>query len=131
MTRLRAAKAAAVSRDIPPTRVLGPDKGKLLVVGWGSTYGAITTAVKNRQAKGDSVSCIHLRHLNPLPPDLGDILRRFEKILVPEMNMGQLLMILRAKHLAAAEGLNKIKGQPFKISEIEAGIKAALCGGGS
>ena len=129
MVRLRAAKVNKIAQDIPPTDILGAKKGKVLVVGWGSTYGAITAAVRNRQNRGDSVSAIHLRYINPLPPDLGDILSSFEHVLVPEMNMGQLLKILRAKYLVNAIGLNKIKGQPFKIAEIEAGIGSLLQGG--
>jgi len=129
MVRLRAAKVNKIAQDIPPTEILGQKKGKVLVVGWGSTYGAITAAVKNRHAKGEAVSAIHLRHLNPLPPDLGDILNSFEQILIPEMNMGQLLKVIRAKYLVNAIGLNKIKGQPFKISEVEAGIEQLLKNG--
>ncbi|MDE1976692.1 MAG: 2-oxoglutarate ferredoxin oxidoreductase subunit alpha, partial [Elusimicrobia bacterium] len=105
-------------------------KGKVLVVGWGGTYGAITAAVKNCQAKGMSVASVHLRHLNPLPPDLGAILSQYESVVVPELNLGQLLKILRAKYLVNAVGVNKMKGQPFKISEIEAGIEAAHKGRG-
>ena len=129
MVRLRAAKVNKIAQDIPPTEILGAKKGKVLVVGWGSTYGAITAAVRNMQAKGQSVSSIHIRHINPLPPDLGDIFSGFENVLVPEMNMGQLLKVLRAKFLVPAVGLNKIKGQPFKIAEVEAAVDALLTGG--
>ncbi len=129
MVRLRAAKVAKISQEIPPTEILGDKKGKVLLVGWGGTYGAITAAVQNLQKAGKSVSAIHLRHLNPLPPDLGDILASFEHVLVPELNMGQLLKVLRAKFLIPATGLNKIKGQPFKVSEIEAGVESLLKGG--
>jgi len=128
MSRLRAAKVEKMAQDIPPTEILGAKQGKVLVVGWGSTYGAITAAVRNLQAEGLDVSSVHLRHLNPLPPDLGEILGRFESVLVPELNLGQLLMVLRAKYLVPAVGLNKIKGQPFKIAEVEAGIRALLTG---
>ncbi|NNN05965.1 MAG: 2-oxoacid:acceptor oxidoreductase subunit alpha [Elusimicrobia bacterium] len=129
MVRLRAAKVGKIAQDIPATEILGEKKGKVLLVGWGGTYGAITTAVQNLQKAGKSVSSIHLRHLNPLPPDLGDILASFEHVLVPELNMGQLLKVLRAKFLIPATGLNKIKGQPFKVSEIEAGVESLLQGG--
>jgi len=129
MVRLRAAKVQKIAQDIPPTEILGAKKGKVLVVGWGSTYGAITAAVKNMQSKGESVAAIHLRHLNPLPPDLGEILSSYENVLIPEMNMGQLLKVIRAKFLTPAVGLNKIKGQPFKIAEIEAAVEALLKGG--
>ncbi|MBI3549639.1 MAG: 2-oxoacid:acceptor oxidoreductase subunit alpha [Elusimicrobia bacterium] len=126
MVRTRAAKVAGIAKDIPPTPILGPKKGKVLIVGWGSTYGAITAAVREFHAKEDSVAAIHLRHLNPLPPDLGEILFNYEKVLVPEMNMGQLLMLLRSKFLVPAIGLNKIKGQPFKISEIRNKVQELL-----
>jgi 2-oxoglutarate ferredoxin oxidoreductase subunit alpha len=129
MVRLRAAKVNKMAQDIPATEILGEKKGKVLVIGWGSTYGAITAAVKNKIKAGEKVSAIHLRHLNPLPPDLGDIMAGFENVLVPEMNMGQLLKVLRAKYLVPAVGLNKIKGQPFKIVEIESGIDSLLKNG--
>jgi 2-oxoglutarate ferredoxin oxidoreductase subunit alpha len=129
MVRLRAAKVNKIAQDIPPTEVLGAKKGKVLVVGWGGTYGSITVAVQNLQKAGKSVSAVHLRHLNPLPPDLGDIIAAFDHVLVPELNMGQLLKVLRAKYLVPATGLNKIKGKPFKVSEVEAGIEALLKGG--
>ena len=126
MVRLRAAKVNKIAQDIPPTQILGAKKGKVLVVGWGSTYGAITAAVRNCHNRGDFVSAIHLRYINPLPPDLGDILSGFEQVLVPELNMGQLLKVLRAKYLVPAVGLNKIKGQPFKISEVEVCVESLL-----
>jgi len=118
MTRARARKIAAVAQDIPPTTIRGDEAGDLLVVGWGSTYGSIAAAVDEVRGRGKRVSQVHLRYLNPLPPDLGGILRRFKRVLVPEMNMGQLLMILRATFLVDAIGLNKVQGQPFKVSEI-------------
>jgi 2-oxoglutarate ferredoxin oxidoreductase subunit alpha len=118
MTRARARKVAAVAQDIPPTAIRGDQAADLLVVGWGSTYGAIAAAVDEARARGRQVSQVHLHYLNPLPPDLGEILRRFKQVLVPEMNMGQLLTILRATYLVDAVGLNKIQGQPFKVSEI-------------
>jgi 2-oxoglutarate ferredoxin oxidoreductase subunit alpha len=129
MVRLRAAKVNKIAQDIPSTEILGAKKAKVLVVGWGSTYGAIRAAVQNMQTKGQSVSAIHIRYLNPLPPDLGDIFSGYDNILVPEMNMGQLLKVLRAKYLIPAVGLNKIKGQPFKIVEIENAVDALLKGG--
>ncbi|PIR19212.1 MAG: hypothetical protein COV48_03240 [Elusimicrobia bacterium CG11_big_fil_rev_8_21_14_0_20_64_6] len=129
MVRLRAAKVNKIAQDIPPLKILGEKKGKVLVIGWGGTYGAITAGVQNLQKAGKSVSAVHIRHLNPLPPDLGDIIAGFERVLVPELNMGQLLKVLRAKYLVPATGLNKIKGQPFKVSEIEAGVDALLTGG--
>ena len=118
MTRAREGKVAAVAQDIPSTVIHGEERGDLLMVGWGSTYGAIAAALNDLRAAGKKVSHVHLRYLNPLPPDLGDILRRFKQVLVPEMNLGQLRMILRATYLVDAAGLNKIQGQPFKVSEI-------------
>ena len=128
MTRARARKIAAVVQDVPPTAIRGEEVGDLLVVGWGSTYGAIAAAVDEVRGRGEKVSQVHLRYLNPLPPDLGDILRRFKTVLVPEMNMGQLLTILRATYLVDAIGLNKIQGQPFKVSEIAGKILRLLEG---
>ncbi|MFH2203315.1 MAG: 2-oxoacid:acceptor oxidoreductase subunit alpha [Elusimicrobiota bacterium] len=126
MCALRAEKVARIAAEIPPTTVLGQERGGLLVVGWGSTYGAITTAVNRLREKGAPVSALHLRHLNPLPSDLGDILGRYDQILVPEMNRGQLLLLLRAKYLVPARGLHKVKGQPFMVSEITDQIEAML-----
>ena len=128
MTRARAGKVAAVAQDIPPTTIRGDEAGDLLVVGWGSTYGSIAAAVDEVRARGKKVSHVHLRYLNPLPPDLGGILRRFKAVLVPEMNMGQLLTILRATYLVDAVGLNKIQGQPFKVFEIAGKILRLLEG---
>ncbi|HWU36186.1 MAG TPA: hypothetical protein VN203_00995, partial [Candidatus Acidoferrum sp.] len=126
MTRVRARKVAAVAADIPPTAIRGDEAGDLLVVGWGSTYGSIAAAVDEVRARGKKVSQVHLRHLNPLPPDLSGVLRRFKHVLVPEMNMGQLLTILRATYLVDAVGLNKIQGQPFKVSEVAGKIMTML-----
>ena len=128
MVRVRARKIAGIVREIPPTEVHGPSKGDLLVVGWGSTFGAIREAVNHAQTKGQAVSHIHLRFLNPLPPDLGEILGRFDRVLVPEMNMGQLVRLLRAEYLVDAVGLNKIQGLPFKSSEISQKIERILEG---
>jgi 2-oxoglutarate ferredoxin oxidoreductase subunit alpha len=118
MVRVRDRKVAGIAQEIPPTTVHGPEEGDLLIVGWGSTFGAIAAATNELQEAGRKVSHVHLRYLNPLPNDLGDILGRFEKVLVPEMNLGQLLKVLRAEYLVDALGLNKIQGLPFKVSEI-------------
>ena len=126
MVRVRHKKVAKITQEIPPTRVTGPEQGKLLVLGWGSTYGAIAAAVEAAQAQGHAVAQVHLRHLNPLPADLGDILSRYEKVLVPEMNMGQLLKLIRAEYLVDAVGLNKIQGRPFKVSEVATRIARML-----
>jgi 2-oxoglutarate ferredoxin oxidoreductase subunit alpha len=118
MVDLRAEKVARVAQDIPPTEVIGEPKGDLLIIGWGGTYGVITSTVENLLDNGFFVGQVHLRHLNPFPPDLGDILKRYRKVLVPELNLGQLRLLLRARYLVDAEGLNKVAGQPFKVEEI-------------
>jgi 2-oxoglutarate ferredoxin oxidoreductase subunit alpha len=118
MVRLRAEKVARVATDIPAVQVFGKPQGKLLVVGWGSTYGAITTAVEHLQQRGKSISSLHLRYLNPFPKNLGEVLRRFEQVLVPELNLGQLAYMLRAQYLIDVKSYNKVQGMPFKISEL-------------
>jgi 2-oxoglutarate ferredoxin oxidoreductase subunit alpha len=119
MVRLRAEKIQRISQDIPDVEVDGDPEGGLLVLGWGSTYGVITTAVQRARAQGKRVSAAHFRHLNPLPPNLGDVLRRFDRVLLPEINLGQMRMLLRAKFLVDIEGLNKVSGRPFTIAEVE------------
>ena len=127
MTETRAAKIAGIARDIPPQSVAcGNEGGPLAVVGWGSTYGPISRAVAILREEGVDVAHIHMRYLWPLPANLGDLLARYDRILVPEMNCGQLLTILRSRYLVAAEGLSKVSGQPFKIKEVEAAIRARL-----
>jgi len=118
MVRTRAEKVRRVAQEIPPTTIHGPATGDLLVVGWGGTYGAITAAVERAQAEGRSVASIHLRYLNPLPPDLGHILREYRKILVPEINSGQLVRVLRAEYLVDAVGFNRVRGLPLASDEI-------------
>src|SRR5213594_882279 len=118
MIRVRARKIAGIVREIPPTEVLGPENGDLLVLGWGSTFGAITQAVRELGAAGHRVAHAHLRYLNPLPPDLEGILKRYRGILVPEINLGQLVRLLRAEYLLDAVGFNKVQGRPFKVAEI-------------
>ncbi len=126
MVRLRAAKVEAVAQDVPDVVPAGAPEGDLLLVGWGSTYGAITAALRAQQAKGRKIGHVHLRYLNPLPRNLGAVLKRYKKVVVPEMNMGQLVWVLRAKYLVDAQGLNKIQGKPFKQAEIEAKIEEVL-----
>jgi 2-oxoglutarate ferredoxin oxidoreductase subunit alpha len=128
MVRLRAAKVAAVVQDVPDVVPAGDPDGDLLLVGWGSTYGSITAALRAQRDKGRRVGHVHLRHLNPLPKNLGEVLKRYRRVVVPEMNMGQLLWVLRAKYLVDAEGFNKIQGKPFKQSEIEAKIEDVIGG---
>ena len=126
MVQLRAAKIAGIANDIPELEVYGPDKGELLVLGWGSTYGAIRHAVENAQAKGLSVTGAQLRYLNPLPRNIETVLRSYQQVLLPELNLGQLRMLLRANYLIDIIGLNKVQGQPFQTSEIEDNIYKIL-----
>jgi 2-oxoglutarate ferredoxin oxidoreductase subunit alpha len=127
MTDARHAKVNGVASSIPPQDVcLGESKGKLAIVGWGSTFGPIHQAVRKARAKGLDVSHIHIRHIWPMPENLGDLLRGYEQILVPEMNMGQLKTVLRDQFLVDAKPMNKVSGQPFTIAEIEAAIEGAL-----
>ena len=119
MTEARAAKIAGIARDIPPqTASLGDDHGALAVVGWGSTYGPIHQAVRRARDDGRDVAHIHVRYLSPFPRNLGDLLKRYERVLVPEMNNGQLVRLLRAEYLIPAEGLSKVTGKPFRVVEI-------------
>jgi 2-oxoglutarate/2-oxoacid ferredoxin oxidoreductase subunit alpha len=126
MVRIRAAKVAGIVQDIPDAVPAGDADGDLLIVAWGSTHGSITAAVKTQRALGRRIGHVHLRHLNPLPANLAQIFKRYKKILVPELNMGQLLWILRAKYLIDAVGLNKIQGRPFKQAELEQKIEEVL-----
>jgi 2-oxoglutarate/2-oxoacid ferredoxin oxidoreductase subunit alpha len=129
MVRLRAAKVEAVTQDIPLAEPEGDQQGDLLIVAWGSTHGAITAAVKAQREKlagRKRIGHLHLRYLNPLPPNVGDILKRYKKVLVPELNLGQLSWVLRAKFLVDAIGMNKIQGRPFKQSELEQKIEEVL-----
>jgi 2-oxoglutarate ferredoxin oxidoreductase subunit alpha len=126
MVRLRAEKIARIADDIPELEVFGEPDGKLLVVGWGGTYGAIASAVEHWQSRGAPVSSIHLRYLNPFPRNLGDILSRFEQVLVPELNLGQLAWLLRATYLVDAISFSKVKGRPFRIAEIVERIEELL-----
>jgi 2-oxoglutarate/2-oxoacid ferredoxin oxidoreductase subunit alpha len=129
MVRLRARKIAGMAREIPPIEIFGDaNGGDLVVLGWGSTFGSIREAVKQLRSKGKSVSHIHLRYLNPLPDDLADKLRSFRKVMIAEMNMGQLLKMVRADYLIDAVGCNKIQGRPFKVSELTNRITRALEG---
>jgi 2-oxoglutarate ferredoxin oxidoreductase subunit alpha len=119
---------ANIANDIPPQKLDGPATGDLLVLSWGGTYGACATAVHAVQANGKAVTHCHLRYLNPLPKELGDIMKRFKKVLIPELNMGQLRMVIRAKYLVDAIGLNKVQGKPFIVAEIVDKIEALLRG---
>jgi 2-oxoglutarate ferredoxin oxidoreductase subunit alpha len=130
MNLVRAEKVARIAREIPPIETDGPDRGDLLVVGWGSTQGAITAAVEEARAGGVAVSSIHLRHLNPFPSNLGEVLGSFERVLVPEINQGQLVMLLRSRFLVDCEAMNKVRGQPFQVEEIRARIEKLARGEG-
>jgi len=126
MVKTRAKKIENIAATIPELAVTGDADAELLVAGWGGTFGSITTAVERMRRKGKKVAQVHFRHLNPMPKNTAAVLKQFKKVLVPELNAGQLLWLLRAKYLAPAEGLNKIQGRPFLVSEIEAGIEKAL-----
>jgi 2-oxoglutarate ferredoxin oxidoreductase subunit alpha len=126
MVNTRARKVALVANDIPLQEVDGPETGKVLVVSWGGTYGACATAVREVQETGGSVAHCHLRYLNPFPRNLGEIVKRYDKVLVPELNRGQLRMLLRAEFLVDAIGLNKIKGKPFTVAEVVDKIQSLI-----
>jgi 2-oxoglutarate ferredoxin oxidoreductase subunit alpha len=126
MVRTRAEKVAGIAQDIPEIVPEGDASGDLLIVAWGSTNGPITAAMNAQREKGRKIGHLHLRHLNPFPRNLGEVMKRYKKILVPEMNMGQLVMVLRAKYLVDAQSYGKIQGKPFKQSEIEDKIEELL-----
>ncbi len=118
MQVLRAQKVAGIARDIPPLDVYGPPEGDLLILGWGSTYGAIRSAVERLQANGRSVAHAHLRYLNPFPANTEQVVRSYRRVLIPEVNLGQLLMLIRARFLIDAVGYDRVRGKPFRIAEI-------------
>ncbi len=125
MTEIRRDKVAGI--DVPDQAIeQGEAGGKLVVVGWGSTYGPITQAVRRARRRGLDVAHIHIRHIWPMPKNLGALLKGYDKVLVPEMNTGQLKTVLRDQFLVDARPLNKVSGQPFRIAEIEAAIDAML-----
>jgi 2-oxoglutarate/2-oxoacid ferredoxin oxidoreductase subunit alpha len=128
MVNTRAQKVANIANDIPPQKLDGPATGDLLVLSWGGTYGACATAVHNVQTKGKAVTHCHLRYLNPLPKELGSILKRFKKVLIPELNMGQLKTLIRSIYLVDAIGLNKVQGKPFSVAEVTEKIESILRG---
>ena len=129
MTKVRAAKIDGIARDIPEQAVAtGEDHGRLAVVGWGSTFGAINQAVKRCRSDGVDVSHIHIRHIWPLPANLGELLARFDRVMVPEMNNGQLVHLLRSRYLVDAESVTQISGQPFKVSTLDQEIRKRVEG---
>ena len=127
MTEIRAARVAGIANELPRLEVAGDvDDAEVLIVGWGSTWGAITHAMARARARGSKVAHVHLRHLNPFPSNLGEILHRYPKVLVPEMNLGQLSTLLRATYLVDAVSLAKVAGQPFTAAELDIEIDKAL-----
>jgi len=126
MVHLRADKIAAIAADIPPTPINGDPDADVLVLGWGSTWAAIDAAVQRSHRAGKSVASAHIMHLNPLPSDLGDIVRRHRRVIVPELNMGQFTQLIRGTYLVDATALTKVQGMPFKSREIEAAIDEAI-----
>ncbi len=126
MVHLRAEKVARIANDIPPATVLGDADADVVLLGWGSTWAAIDAAVQRTRRVGTKVAWIHLTHLNPLPPNLGELLRGFRTVLVPELNMGQLCRIVRAEYLVDAKAITKVQGLPFTSAELEDAIQEAL-----
>ena len=126
MTDLRKKKVEDIAGDIPAQEVFGPAKGKLLVLGWGGTAGAIQSACQLAQKKGQDVAFASLRYLYPMPANLGEVVHSYDRVLIPELNMGQLRSIIRSRFLVDAIGLNKVQGRPFMIQEIEQKIDEIL-----
>jgi 2-oxoglutarate ferredoxin oxidoreductase subunit alpha len=123
MTNTRANKVARIAQRLPPQDICGEASGDVLVVSWGGTYGSCHTAVRKCQESGQRVSHIHIRYLNPFPANLGEILRSFQTVLVPELNCGQLRMLLRSEYLVDCIGVNKVQGKPFSVTELVEAIK--------
>jgi 2-oxoglutarate ferredoxin oxidoreductase subunit alpha len=126
MVRLRAEKIARIAAELPPVVVDDPDDASLLVLGWGSTSGVIHQAVRQVRDDGIAVARAHLMHLNPFPPNLGEVLARYKRVLIPEMNLGQLSRLVRAEYLVDAQTLSKVQGLPFRAAEIEASIREMI-----
>jgi len=128
MVMLRAEKVANIKPQGPDMIWTGPERGDVLVIGWGSTFGAIKAAVLDMQKRGVKTSAAHVRYIHPMPARLGELCKNFKHVLIPEMNLGQLRTLIRARFLVDAKGLNKVKGQPFTIEEIVDGVEAVLAG---
>ena len=126
MIETRAKKVANIADFIPEQEVDGPESGELLVLSWGGTFGAVRTATRQLRSEGKSVSHAHMQYLNPFPKNLGTILGNFKKVLIPELNMGQLILLIRSRFLIDAKGLNKVKGKPFLVSEVADAIDEIL-----
>ena len=124
MVRTRQAKVDGIAKTISPLTVDDPSgKAKVLVIGWGSTYGPVNAACEEARKDGIEVAHAHLRHLNPFPSNLGEILKKYDKVLIPEMNLGQLALLIRAKYLIDAISFNQVRGLPFKTQELLDAIK--------
>jgi 2-oxoglutarate ferredoxin oxidoreductase subunit alpha len=126
MQLLRQAKIATIAADIPSLEVYGPPEGDLLILGWGSTYGAIRSAVERLQSRGASIAHAHLRYLNPFPANTGEVVAAYRRVLIPEVNLGQLSLLIRARFLVDAIGYNRVRGKPFRIAELEAEAERIL-----
>ena len=126
MCRLRADKVERIATFLPAIEVNGPEQAALLVLGWGGSYGAAAAAVQRARNKGLGVAHVHLRHLNPFPSGLGEILSRYDRVLIPELNDGQLALLIRARYLVDAVSFPKLQGRPFTIAEIETRIEELL-----
>jgi 2-oxoglutarate ferredoxin oxidoreductase subunit alpha len=127
MTRLRAQKVAGISADIPELEVDDPGgEAKLLVLSWGGTFGPVAAGARRVRAAGKPVAHAHLRHVNPFPRNTGDVVRRYEKVLIPEMNLGQLLQLIRSQFLIDAIGYNQVRGFPLRAAELAETMEALL-----
>ena len=127
MVRTRAAKIEGIASSIPPLEVDDPTgHARLLVLGWGSTYGSIGAAVRRARRAGQDVAQAHLRHMNPFPANLGEVLRRYDKVLVPEINLGQLALLLRGKYLVDVISYNRVRGLPFRAAELAGVIQDVI-----
>jgi 2-oxoglutarate/2-oxoacid ferredoxin oxidoreductase subunit alpha len=127
LTWLRQAKIDGIAAGLPPIEIDDPDgTARVLVLGWGSTFGSIGAAVRRARNAGHSVAQAHLRHLNPFPPDLADVLRRYDKVLVPEINLGQLALVLRGRFLVDVISYNQVRGLPFRAAELAGAIEDVI-----
>jgi 2-oxoglutarate ferredoxin oxidoreductase subunit alpha len=126
MTDLRARKVAGIADDIPELAVAGPERGDLLILGWGSTYGSLRTATERLQRQGHAVAHAHLRHLNPFPRNTGEVLSAYRRVLIPEINNGQLRLLIRGRYLVDAVGLDRVRGKPFAVPEVESAARLLL-----
>jgi 2-oxoglutarate/2-oxoacid ferredoxin oxidoreductase subunit alpha len=131
MTELRAQKVAGIAADIPDLPVMGPERGDLLILGWGSTYGSLRTATERLQREGHAVAHAHLRYLNPFPRNTGEVLAGYRRVLIPEINNGQLRLLIRGRYLVDAVGLNRVRGKPFAVPEVEKAARLLLQAEGS